>query len=119
MEIHEIIEAVHAAGFNGVTFSGGDPLYQAEELTPLAAILKNEGYDIWCYTGFSWEDIAGKATYEPLLRHIDVLVDGPFIQSRRDTSLIFRGSDNQRLILLSRSSEENITLYSPDNLPVF
>lgn len=82
-----------------VTFSGGDPLFQLEALTHFAERLKREqGRNIWCYTGFLWENIANKPEYRKLLQWIDVLVDGPFILAQRDISLLFRGSGNQRLI---------------------
>ena len=83
-----------------VTFSGGDPLYQpVAQLIELADALHSRGYDIWCYTGFIYEDTCDN----PLLRHIDVLVDGPFVESLRDTSLVFRGSSNQRIIDLNKT----------------
>ena len=82
-----------------VTFSGGDPFFQVEEVTQLARTIKSElGYNIWCYTGYLWEDILRHPEFMPLLQHIDVLVDGPFILDQRDISLLFRGSRNQRLI---------------------
>ena len=82
-----------------VTFSGGDPLFQLEALTHFAERLKREqGRNIWCYTGYLWEAIANKPEYRALLQHIDVLVDGPFVIAQRDISLRFRGSHNQRII---------------------
>lgn len=82
-----------------VTFSGGDPMYQAEELIPLARAIAEAGYKIWCYTGFHYEVIRDKSPYRELLQYIDVLVDGPFIESLKPTvALRFRGSSNQRFI---------------------
>ncbi len=82
-----------------VTFSGGDPLFQLEAVTRLACRLKREQQrNIWCYTGYKWEQIVGKPEYDELLRNIDVLVDSPFVLALRDTSLRFRGSSNQRII---------------------
>lgn len=119
MSVSEIVEAVERAGFSGVTFSGGDPLYQIDELTRLACILKEQGYDLWCYTGFLWESLVSDDKYSLLLNTVDVLVDGPFVQSLRDTSLVFRGSSNQRLILSSLSSGNELQLYEPDTAPAF
>lgn len=119
MSVSEIVEAVERAGFSGVTFSGGDPLYQIDELTRLACILKEQGYDLWCYTGFLWESLVSDDRYSLLLNTVDVLVDGPFVQSLRDTSLVFRGSSNQRLILSSLSSGNELQLYEPDTAPAF
>lgn len=119
MTVAEIVEAVERAGFSGVTFSGGDPLYQIDELTRLAGALKERGYDLWCYTGFLWESLASDDRYSLLLNTVDVLVDGPFVQSLRDTGLLFRGSSNQRLILSSLSSGNELQLYEPDTAPAF
>ena len=83
-----------------VTFSGGDPMYQAERLVPLARAIKAMGKNIWCYTGFVYDDIRDLAPYSQLLKYIDVLVDGPYIEALRDPSLRFRGSSNQRIIEL-------------------
>lgn len=82
-----------------VTFSGGDPLFQAEALASLTARIKRElGYNIWCYTGYTWEQIVQQPRLMAAMQHIDVLVDGPFVMAERDLDIIFRGSRNQRLI---------------------
>lgn len=93
-----------------VTFSGGDPLYQAEQLIPLARAIKEEGLNLWCYTGFLYEEICDKEPYKTLLSYIDVLVDGPFMASRRTNlqALRFRGSDNQRFICPATGEEISI-----------
>ncbi len=102
MDMDEIIARVEEAGFN-VTFTGGDPLLQADEISRLASELKLRGYDVWCYTGYTFEDVVADEALRPVLDHIDVLVDGPFVLSRRNIGLRFRGSDNQRLIDVDRS----------------
>jgi anaerobic ribonucleoside-triphosphate reductase activating protein len=95
MSVAQLMEIIDEADFN-VTLTGGDPLYQSAEITPLARAIKQSGRTVWCYTGFLHEQIADN----PLLEWVDVLVDGPFIESLRDTSLRFRGSSNQRIIQL-------------------
>lgn len=97
-----------------VTLSGGDPLYQAKKLLPFLKSIRESGFSIWCYTGFTYESIAERPDIKPLLELIDVLVDGPFIKKLRDTALLFRGSSNQRLIDLRKSSPDNIVLWTPD-----
>lgn len=94
---------IEESGFD-VTFTGGDPLYQSAVAAELARKLRKHGYRIWCYTGFRYEEIADNE----LLSLVDVLVDGPFVESLRDISLKFRGSSNQRLIDLRKSSPEEI-----------
>ncbi len=104
MTIDQLIEHIIDNDFN-VTFSGGDPLYQLEPLTELARRIKSVGKTIWCYTGFVFEDLVADKKYAELLSLIDVLVDGPYIQSLRDPDLPFRGSSNQRIIEIGAKEE--------------
>ncbi len=94
-----------------VTFSGGDPLYQIENITKLARKIQLAGKTIWCYTGFKYEELITGCRYEELFDYIDVLVDGPFVESLRDTDLLFRGSSNQRLIDINKSTPNNIVTW--------
>jgi anaerobic ribonucleoside-triphosphate reductase activating protein len=107
----EIVEVVERNGFN-VTFTGGDPMYLAAELLPLARRLKQLGYNIWCYTGFLFEELIDDPERRTLLEQIDVVVDGPFSLAQRDISLRFRGSSNQRLIAVEPSLAGDLTLWS-------
>lgn len=98
-----------------VTFSGGDPMYQAEALLPLLKELRSRHIGVWLYTGFTYEEIlqAGGAMRH-VLDYIDVLVDGPYIERLRDTTLLFRGSSNQRLIDVAASLHSNtLKEYTP------
>lgn len=103
MTQEEVMAVIEESGFD-VTFTGGDPLYQSAVAAELARKLRERGYRIWCYTGFRYEEIADNK----LLSLVDVLVDGSFVESLRDISLKFRGSSNQRLIDLRKSSPEEI-----------
>lgn len=98
----------------GVTFSGGEPFCQAEALFELGKRFKDRGYDLWCYTGWTMEELWKKSETEEyvskLLSIIDVLVDGRFIEGRRTLSLPFRGSDNQRLIDMKATLAENTVI---------
>lgn len=101
--IEQLMEVIRENDFN-VTFSGGDPLYQADGVAELARTIKSElGKNVWCYTGYLWEDIVNDSHFAELLKNIDVLVDGQFILAKRDISLIFKGSDNQRIIRVPES----------------
>lgn len=106
MRTEEILAHVLADEFANVTFSGGDPMFQAEGFAELAeAIKRYSRKTIWCYTGFLFEDLRKQSAPTRLLHQVDVLVDGPFIQALRDEDLLFRGSSNQRLIDVPRSLE--------------
>ena len=99
MTTDEMMRVIEADPFANVTFSGGDPMYQAEGFTELArAIRQRTNKTIWCYTGFTYEALVRNPKQRALLEQIDVLVDGPFVKSLRDDDLLFRGSSNQRLI---------------------
>lgn len=101
--ITEILSIIEYNRFD-VTFSGGDPLLQIDALTLLSKEIKQKlGKNIWCYTGFYWETLIANEKFRELLNYVDVVVDSPFILARRDTSLRFRGSSNQRIIDVKQS----------------
>ncbi|MCM1452482.1 MAG: anaerobic ribonucleoside-triphosphate reductase activating protein [Clostridium sp.] len=99
--IGEIMAHVEKNGFN-VTLTGGDPLYQIDEILPLCHSLRQAGFNIWCYTGFTLEEIQASPSLSRILNAVDAIVEGPFIEVLRDTSLQFRGSSNQRIIHLNK-----------------
>lgn len=100
MTVEEVFAEIEKDDFStGVTFTGGDPFYQVEEFTELAKLIKERTTkNIWCYTGFTYEEILENEKLSVLLPYLDALVDGPYIESQRDLSLRFRGSKNQRII---------------------
>lgn len=95
----------------GVTFSGGEPFCQAEALYHLGERLKQRGYHLMCYSGWTFEELLKKSEREEytgkLLRILDVLVDGRFELKNRSLTLKFRGSTNQRIIDVQSSLSEN------------
>ena len=91
----------------GVTFSGGEPFSQAEALYELGTRLKQRGYNLMCYSGWTFEELLKKAETDEfvgkLLGILDTLVDGRFELSRRSLTLKFRGSTNQRILDVKKS----------------
>ena len=109
MEVDEILDLIKADSMSDVSFSGGDPFYQVEAFTELARRIKQEtDKTIWCWTGFTLEEIEADPHLAQMLPWLDVLVDGPFILEQRDTDLLFRGSSNQRIIYLHEKTEDDI-----------
>lgn len=101
-----------------ITFSGGDPMFQAEAFAELASKIKTQSNrNIWCYTGYRIEQLLKNPKAMALLKNIDVLVDGQFELALRDENLLFRGSSNQRLIDVQKSlAKGEVVLYEPMNL---
>ena len=92
-----------------VTLSGGDPLQQPRGTRELIQRVKRElGYNVWCFTGYTWEEIVDDPVLLDTVRELDVLVDGPFVAAERDISLRFRGSRNQRLIDVQRTLDSGM-----------
>lgn len=87
---------------DGVTFSGGDPFEQAEAFADIANKIDKDK-NIWCYTGYEWEEILqgceeGKPGWAELLSKIDVIVVGKFVEDKKDPTLKYKGSSNQRIL---------------------
>ena len=89
---------------DGITLSGGDPILQYDKLIDFCKYVKSRNKTIWCYTGYTFEQLIsmslekGKESLQDFLYIIDVLVDGRFKQDLKEEGLQFRGSSNQRII---------------------
>lgn len=90
---------------DGVTFSGGDPFEQPEEFSALAKMIET---NIWCFTGYTFEQLLTMEDKFCLLKEIDVLVDGKFEINNTDGQHKYRGSSNQRIIDVKKSLELNL-----------
>lgn len=84
---------------DGITVTGGDPLYNPIDMLKILKYLKEKTKkNIWLYTGYTLEEIKNDKNRKKCLDYIDVLVDGPFIKKLYDPTLKFRGSSNQKII---------------------
>lgn len=122
-EVEEkILKAVSKAEIQGLSLLGGEPLYPANlhALLPLLRKMKERlpKKDIWCYSGYTYEELLSregeeKKELEELFSYLTVLVDGRFIEAEKDITLLFRGSKNQRLILVEESRRRGeVVLYN-------
>lgn len=109
VDVDLVKEAIDELQFqDGITFSGGDPIYQIEPCLEIAKYCKNKGYNIWCYTGFTYEELMkmdNPAILE-FLSLVDVLVDGRFILKEKSLDLHFKGSRNQRIIDMPKTLQK-------------
>ena len=94
----EIFDQLDKPYIDGITFSGGDPLHSANRLDVRGLMKeikqKYPNKTIWLYTGDTWEDVM----HYPIMKYVDVLVDGEFMIDLKDTKLLWKGSSNQRVI---------------------
>ena len=106
IDVEDVIKELDSLeGQDGVTFSGGDPFYQPEACAILAKHIHELGMNVWCFTGFTYEQLLAlnNKHVKEFLNEIDVLVDGPFIKSEKSLDIKFRGSKNQNLIDVKKS----------------
>lgn len=100
-------------GQDGITFSGGDPMCQPKECASIASFCHELGLNVWCYTGYTFEQLLELCSTKPsimdFLKQIDVLVDGKFVMKEKSLDAIFRGSKNQRIIDVRKSLDSKKT----------
>lgn len=106
-EVEEVLKDILSTdGIEGVTFLGGEPFEQKEALEFLARGVKDEGLSVVCFTGGKLEDI--RRTSPQILKSIDLLIDGEYIENEQDFSRPWVGSINQRYHFLSDRYNEKI-----------
>ncbi len=100
---------------SGITITGGEPLLQPAAALTLARMVQARGGNVMLYTGYTWEEVIAfpSGTVRELLNHLELLVDGPFLQDEKEAGLVFRGSRNQRIIKVQPSlASGEIVLWS-------
>lgn len=113
----ELKENISKPYISGVTFSGGDPLFPSNQkgVLDLCKLIKENFPDktIWLYTGYTYEHIQSGSDLSPfILEYVDVLCDGPFIESQKSPKKPWVGSENQRVIDVQESlKQDKVILY--------
>ena len=101
---------------SGITLSGGEPMEQPVPCLELAKAAHENRLNVWCYTGYTWEELIRQNHSDrmALLNQVDVLVDGPFLKDQKSLELNYCGSKNQRLINVPASLKEGkAVLWTP------
>ena len=112
MPVETVVEIVQSNPLcRGVTFSGGEPFAQAAAFAKLARLLKEKGYEVASYSGYTFEELLkGNPAQKELLSSIDVLIDGRFIQAQKSLEIAFRGSKNQRILDVKKSLDAGMAV---------
>jgi len=115
----ELLDSLNQHYIKGLTLLGGEPfeIKNAKELISYIKKIKEilPQKDIWGYSGYTYEEIIKDETKYELLKLIDVLVDGKFILDKKNPSLAFRGSENQRIIDVKKSIKKGEVVLHPKN----
>ena len=109
VDVEDVVERLEELeGQAGVTFSGGDPMFQPKACAYLAKKVHELNMNVWAYTGFTYEELINSNNKDILdfLNEIDILIDGKFELDKRSLNLEFRGSSNQRIIDVKKSLNE-------------
>lgn len=116
-ETEQVIKYLSEETIAGLTVLGGEPFDNAKELSEILKIIrKSTKKSIWIYTGYLYENLMQDPMQKKLLLQADVLVDGPFIEAKKNLMLRFRGSENQRIIDVPKSIESNKVMLKKEAL---
>lgn len=114
VELDDIFKEMNKLrGQDGITLSGGDPMVQQLQCLEIAKYAHKLGLNVWCYTGYLYEDILKNEKQKALLEEVDVLVDGKFLIDERSLDLYYKGSANQRIIDVKESLKQNMVVEIP------
>ena len=118
-DVDNLKEEIKALDIDGITLSGGDPMFQVEASLEIAKYAKSLGLNVWCYTGYTYEELMAISKTNKkmldLLNNIDALVDGRFELDQLSYEVVFRGSKNQRIIDVKKSIELGYVVIAYDD----
>ena len=115
-DIEEVVEEIRNHShdhIDGITLSGGDPMFQVEVLKVILPQIKEMDLNVWMYSGEIYENLVRDKDFMEIREYIDVLVDGRFVLRNLDLKLKYRGSTNQRLVDVPKTIEsDKVVLWS-------
>lgn len=115
-DIDEVIEEIRSHNhehIDGITLSGGDPMFQVDVLKVILPQIKEMDLNVWMYSGEIYENLIKDKDFMEIRQYIDVLVDGRFVLRNLDLKLKYRGSSNQRLIDIPKTvASDKVVLWS-------
>lgn len=122
-EVEKIVDEVKRNPLlNGITYSGGEPFLQIDAMLQINKQLSafvGDNFNYMAYTGFTYEELQDMSKYNPkiteILGQLDYLVDGRFIEEKRDLTGMFKGSSNQRFIDLNLTEKRGTVIEMADN----
>lgn len=125
--IKEIYQELDQPWCSGITLSGGDPLFLGNRKTIRDLVMNIKqlypNKTIWCYTGYTWEELIAQKevdqNLEDILQNIDVLLEGKFVMKLAEEKLHYVGSSNQRIIDVKESLKENNIVLYIDNSKIY
>lgn len=118
VSVDEVCECLdELKGQDGITLSGGDPMFQAKQCLQIAKHAKEIGLNVWCFTGFLYEDLLKSKEQKELLKYIDILVDGKFDITQFSLNLQYKGSRNQRIIDVKKSLDSGEVILMKKYVP--
>ncbi|MDD7363181.1 MAG: anaerobic ribonucleoside-triphosphate reductase activating protein [Peptoniphilus sp.] len=109
----ELIAYLSRPEVAGLTLLGGEPMENTWLADVLETVRKAVDKSVWIYSGYTFEEILEDPDKKRLLALCDVLVDGPFIEELKNLKLAFRGSENQRILDVQKSLEQNAPVEAP------
>lgn len=117
-QVKQILDYLNKPQIKGLSLLGGEPMQNVEGLLPMLQEIRpklREEQDIWLWSGYTFEEIVADKNKKELLEYIDVLIDGLFVQSKKDLTLKWRGSSNQRIIDAQLSLKTNRAIEIPES----
>ncbi len=122
MDTEDVFKMIDNLEFqDGITYSGGDPMFQPEAFLEILKYAKKKGYNNLCYTGFTYNELLNmNNVYKDILNNLDILIDSKFDINKKSLECKYRGSTNQRVIDVKKSLNAGkiVLLYEENTIAI-